>query len=216
MIKLAVFDHDMTIVDSSYAIMAGFNYVARHEGLPEVSHELTMKYIATPIPTFCEGLLGEYRPEWIKLYRECSEKYERELIKPFDDTIPTLQKLRSKGIKLAVLSNRETPRLVLERTGLAQYFDEIVGAIEPYGKLPYKPNPAMMNELLAHMKISPAETVYVGDADIDIVTAISAGVRSIGITKGNFTHEEFALLGAWKSIDSLNELEKIVDEDAER
>ncbi|MBQ4431039.1 MAG: HAD hydrolase-like protein, partial [Synergistaceae bacterium] len=66
MIRLAVFDHDMTIVDSSYAIMEGFNYVARHEGLPEVSHELTMKYIATPLPTFCEGLLGEYRPEWIR------------------------------------------------------------------------------------------------------------------------------------------------------
>ncbi|MDY6425183.1 MAG: HAD hydrolase-like protein, partial [Synergistales bacterium] len=143
MIKLMIFDHDMTIVDSSYAIMAGFNYVAEHEGLPKVSHELTMKYIATPIPTFCEGLLGEYRPEWIKIYREVSKKFERELIKPFGDTIPTLIKLKEIGVKLAVVSNRETPRSVLERTGLAQYFDEIVGALEPYGKLPYKPNPAM-------------------------------------------------------------------------
>ena len=65
MIELIIFDHDMTIVDSSYSIMAGFNCVAEHEGLPKVSHELTMKYIATPIPTFCEGLLGEYRPEWV-------------------------------------------------------------------------------------------------------------------------------------------------------
>ena len=214
MIKLVVFDHDMTIVDSSYAIMAGFNYVARHEGLPEVSHELTMKYIATPIPTFCEGLLGEYRPEWVKLYRECNEEYERELIKPFDDTIPTLTKLRDMGIKLAVLSNRETPRRVLERTGLDKYFDAVVGAVEPYGKLPYKPNPAMMNALLMHMKIPASEAVYVGDADLDIVTAIAADVRAIGITKGNFTHDEFALLGAWKSIDTLSELIKIVEEDA--
>lgn len=201
----------MTIVDSSYAIMAGFNYVARHEGLPEVSHELTMKYIATPIPTFCEGLLGEYRPEWVKLYRECNEQFERELIKPFDDTIPTLEALRKIGMKLAVLSNRETPRLVLERTGLAKYFDEIVGAQEPFGKLPYKPNPAMMNVLLSHMNISPAETLYVGDADIDIVTAISSGVRGIGITKGNFTHKDFELLGAWRSIDNLRELVGIVE-----
>ncbi|MBQ6774834.1 MAG: HAD-IA family hydrolase [Synergistaceae bacterium] len=214
MIKLMIFDHDMTIVDSSYAIMAGFNYVAEHEGLPKVSHELTMKYIATPIPTFCEGLLGEYRPEWVKLYRECNEKFERELIKPFDDTIPTLTKLREMGVKLAVVSNREKPRSVLERTDLAQYFDEIVGAAEPYGKLPYKPNPAMIDELLKHMSISPKDTAYVGDADLDIVTAIGANVRSIGITKGNFTAEDFRLLGAWKSIDELGELIEIVEKDA--
>ena len=211
MISLMVFDHDMTIVDSSYAIMEGFNYVARHEGLPEVSHELTMKYIATPLPTFCEGLLGDYRPEWIKLYREFGAKHEAELIRPFDDTVPTLKALRERGIKLAVLSNREYPRLVLERTGLAKYFDEIVGALEPYGKLPYKPNPAMMNELLRHMNIPASKTVYVGDADIDIVTAEAAGVRSIGITTGNFTKEDFALMGAWKSIDTLTELKAIAD-----
>lgn len=211
MISLMVFDHDMTIVDSSYAIMGGFNYVARHEGLPEVSHELTMKYIATPLPTFCEGLLGDYRPEWVKLYREFGAEHEAELIRPFDDTVPTLKALRERGIKLAVLSNREYPRLVLERTGLAQYFDEIVGALEPYGKLPYKPNPAMMNELLSHMNIPASEAVYIGDADIDIVTAEAADVRSIGITTGNFSKEDFALMGAWKSIDRLAELKAIAD-----
>ncbi len=206
-----VFDHDMTIVDSSYAIMAGFNYVAEHEGLPKVSHELTMKYIATPIPTFCEGLLGEYRPEWVKMYRENNERFERELIRPFEDTIPTLTALRKMGLKLAVLSNRETPRRVLERTGLIEYFDEVVGALEPYGHLPYKPNPAMMNELLRHMNIPAGETVYVGDADLDIVTAKAAHVRAIGITKGNFSREEFELLGAWKSIDTLSELITIAE-----
>ena len=213
MISLMVFDHDMTIVDSSYAIMGGFNYVARHEGLPEVSHELTMKYIATPLPTFCEGLLGDYRPEWIKLYREFGAMHEGELIRPFDDTVSTMKALRERGIKLAVLSNREYPRQVLERTNLAQYFDEIVGALEPYGKLPYKPNPAMLNELLKHMNIPASEAVYVGDADIDIVTADASNVRSVGITTGNFTKEEFSLMGAWKAIDTLSELIEITDAD---
>ena len=204
MIRLAVFDHDMTIVDSSYAIMAGFNYVAEHEGLPLVSHELTMKYIATPIPTFCEGLLGDYRPEWIKLYKS----------QRFPDTVSTMTALRDMGVKLAVLSNREHPSSALKHTGLDGYFDVIVGADEPYGHLAYKPAPAMMNALMEHMNIPPSETVYVGDADIDIVTAISAHVRGIGITKGNFTHDDFRLLGAWKSIDSLSEIIGIVQKDA--
>ena len=204
--KIIIFDHDMTIVDSSYAIMEAFNYVARHEGLPLVSHELTMQYIATPIPTFCEGLLGDYRPEWIKLYRSVSEKCERELIRPFPDTVPTLKALREMGVKLAVVSNRERPSLPLERTNLAQYFDAIVGAEEPYGHLAYKPAPDMINTLLEHMDIPASEAAYVGDADIDIFTAEGANVRGIGITKGNFTREDFMHLGAWKVIDELGEL----------
>lgn len=215
MINLMVFDHDMTIVDSSYAIMAGFNYVAEHEGLPLVSHELTMKYIATPIPTFCEGLLGEYRPEWVKLYRSQSERLERELIRPFPDTVSTLTRLRDMGIKLAVLSNREYPSKALKHSGLDGYFDVIAGAEEPYGHLAYKPDPAMMNALMKDLNMKPSETVYVGDADLDIITAISAHVRGIGITKGNFTHDDFKLLGAWKSIDTLSELIGIVQKDAD-
>ena len=214
MIKLAIFDHDMTIVDSSYAIMAGFNHAARKIGLPEVSHELTMQYIATPLPTFCEGLLGEYRPEWIKLYRENMPEYERKLIKPFPDTVSTLTSLHDMGVKLAVVSNREYPAAALKHSGLAPYFDAIVGSDEPYGHLPYKPNPAMINVLLEHMNIPCDETVYVGDADLDIVTAKAAHVRAIGITAGNFSHEEFRILGAWKSIDTLSELVHIVRQDA--
>lgn len=219
MIELAIFDHDMTVVDSSYAIMEGFNYVARHEGLPLVSHELTMKYIATPIPTFCEGLLGEYRPEWVKLYRSVSDKCEREYIRPYPDTVSTLTALRDMGVKLAVVSNREHPSKALKNTNLAQYFDVIVGAEEPEsylghsGHLAYKPAPDMITTLLEHTGIMPQNAVYIGDADIDVFTAQNAGIRAIGITQGNFTHDDFALLGAWKSIDALSELIGIVNGD---
>ena len=202
----------MTIVDSSYAIMEGFNYVARLEGLPEVSHELTMKYIATPMPEFSRGLLGDYRPEWIDIYRQRTNEIEHDLIRPYPDTVPTLKALREKGIKLAVASNREYPSNVLKNAGLDGYFDLIVGAEEPFGKLEYKPHPDMITAILEHLHIKPENAVYVGDADIDIETAQNAGVRAIGITKGNFTRDDFARLGAWMTIDELGELLAIADE----
>lgn len=213
MIDLMIFDHDMTIVDSSYAIMSGFNYVAEHEGLPKVSHELTMKYIATPIPEFSRGLLGDYKPEWIKLYRQASAELEKTLIKPFEDTVPTLLKLHEMNIKTAVVSNRERPRLALENTGLDKYFERIVGATEPYGTLAYKPDPAMIDALLKDLKISKENSIYIGDSDLDIQTAVNADVRGVGITKGNFTAEDFKRLGAWKTIASLSELIKIAEAD---
>lgn len=206
MIELAIFDHDMTIVDSSYAIQACFNYVARSAGLPEATHERVMEYIATPLVAFCEGVLGEYRPEWIKLYRSVMEQYERELIRPYPDTVSTLVKLRERGVKLAVVSNRERPSLALEHSGLAPYFDLIVGAEEPFGKVAYKPAPDMIALTLAHFGVEAANAVYVGDADIDIMTALNADVRGIGITTANFTREDFGKLGAWAVIGSLSEM----------
>ena len=208
-----IFDHDMTIVDSSYSIMEGFNSVARHEGLPEVDHEKVMEYIATPIPVFCEGLLGDYRPEWIKLYRQYSVDIEKKLIKPFKDTVSTMQKLHEMGIIRAVASNREYPSKAMINSGISENFDLIVGAEEPWGHLPYKPNPAMLSEIFSHLKIKPEDAVYIGDSDVDIMTALAADVRGIGITLGNFNSEDFKKLGAWKTVNSLSELIEVAKQD---
>ena len=208
-----IFDHDMTIVDSSYAIMASFNAIAEREGLPKVSHELTMKYIAEPLEGLSRGLLGDYKTEWGRFYKDDDGDFERNLIRPFEDTVPTLIKLHEMNIKTAIVSNRDKPSRALINTGLAKYFDVIVGAFEPYGKLAYKPDPAMIDSLLDDLKISKENAVYIGDSDIDIQTALNANIRGIGITKGNFKAEDFLKLGAWKSIDSLSELIKIAEED---
>ena len=206
-----IFDHDMTVVDSSYAIMASFNFIAEREGLPKVSHETTMKYIAEPLEGLSRGLLGDYKPEWGRFYKDDDGDFERNLMRPFEDTVPTLIKLHEMNIKTAIVSNRDKPSRALINTGLAKYFDVIVGAFEPYGKLAYKPAPDMINSLLNDLKISKENSVYVGDADTDIKTAINAKIRGIGITKGNFKAEDFKNLGAWKSIDSLSELIKIAE-----
>ena len=205
----------MTIVDSSYAIMEGFNYVARKVGLPEVDHAKTMEYIATPIDEFCRGLLGDYKPEWITLYRSQSERLEREFVKPFPDTVSTLKSLKAMGVKVAMASNRENPVLVSERTGLVKYFDLIVGARVPFGTIKYKPAPDMLIKTLEYFEIPAESAIYVGDSEIDIKTALAANIRAVGITKGNFSHEEFSKMGAWKTIDELQKLLSIVERDGE-
>ena len=69
----------------------------------------------------------------------------------------------------------------------------------------------MIDALLNDLKISKENAVYIGDSDIDIQTAINANVRSVGITKGTFSANDLAKLGAWKVIDSLSELIKIAE-----
>ena len=56
-------------------------------------------------------------------------------------------------------------------------------------------------------------TVYVGDSDIDVKTALAAGTRAIGAAQGNFTKDQLLELGAWRAVGSLDELPGIVEED---
>ncbi|MBQ7263050.1 MAG: HAD family hydrolase [Synergistaceae bacterium] len=211
MIDLAIFDHDMTLVDSSWAIMEGFNRVADAVGRPRVTHEQVMRLIATPLPEFCEGLLGSYRPEWLALYLDEVAKVEAELIRPYPDTVRTMGRLRDMGVALAVASNREDPRPAMERTGLAGLFDAILGANGPDGRFAYKPDPAMLIELMRRFDARPETTLYVGDSEIDMRTAKAAGVRGVGIARGDFSAEQLLELGAWRAVSTLDELVDIVE-----
>ena len=60
MIKLMIFDHDITIVDSSHAILAGLNLVAEAVGRPRATHAQVMRYIAMPMREFMIGTLGDF------------------------------------------------------------------------------------------------------------------------------------------------------------
>lgn len=222
MIKLLIFDCDMTVVDSSYSITENFNMIAGALGRPELTHEEVMRSIALPLPQLFEVFIGEYRPEWRELYIKNTAVVEPKLMKPFPDTIPTLSRLRGDGVRLAMASNREDPRPGMEWTGLAQYFDAMAGGMglsfdgARSGPLPYKPDPAMLNALLKHFELPPEHAAYVGDAEIDIQTSRAAGVRGIGITRGIVTAERFRELGAWRVISALSELPDIVAEEARR
>ena len=210
MIKLMIFDHDMTIVDSSHAILAGLNLVAEAVGRPKTTHAQVMRCIAMPMREFMIGTLGDFRPEWMDLYRDKVAPLEHSMIRPFPETRTILPRLREMGLILAVASNRNAPRTSMERSGTAHYFDAIVG---PSDHLPYKPDPGMLLSLMDRFGVPAARTVYVGDSDIDVRTALAAGTRAIGTAQGNFTKEQLLELGAWRAVGSLDELPGIVEED---
>ena len=207
MIRLLIFDHDMTIVDSSYAITSAVNIVAEELGRPHVTRAEMLRYAALPLSDFFIGIWGEWKKEWIDLYREKVAPLEYEAIRPFPEVPSTLTRLREMGVRLAVASNRHDPRKAMDRSRTSQFFDAIVGPIDGFA---YKPDPAMLLSLMERFEIHPAETVYVGDADIDVRTGLAAGVRVISVTTGNFPRAQLLELGAWHVIDTLDELLPLV------
>jgi putative hydrolase of the HAD superfamily len=116
-------------------------------------------------------------------------------VRPYPDTIPTLQTLHQRGYKLGLITNAMQPMWMrdveLETYGLLEYLDARVTS----GDTGYmKPHPAIYQHILALLATEPAQAVFVGDRpENDIAGANAAGLTSILITP---THLNYNLNGA--------------------
>src|SRR5207249_2645039 len=98
--------------------------------------------------------------------------------KPAPDAAATLERLRDRGLRLAVVSNAEG-RVAedLESAGLARYFEAIIdsGVVGVS-----KPDPRIFTIALGRLEASADESVYVGDIyRIDVEGARGAGMKAI-------------------------------------
>jgi phosphoglycolate phosphatase len=95
----------------------------------------------------------------------------------------TLEAFRQAGIPLALLTNKLTrsTQLVLERLDLARYFSRVVSG-DSLGFR--KPDPRVLLALLASFSARAAESLMVGDSEVDADTARAAGVPFVQVTYG--------------------------------
>lgn len=202
-IRAVVFDFDMTLVDTSWAINECTNGLADLLGLRRVTREETLSVIGMTIGDSWRKLWGKYDDAWIEVYRERFRDTELGKFRLFDDTRRALEELKSRGVKLAVASNRTFTRRALEAAGIADLFDAAVGLED--GVRP-KPDPEPVLRALSQIGARPCEAAYVGDTDIDMRTARAAGVLAVGKTTGAFSAQDLRREGAEVAVGSLDEL----------
>ena len=59
-----------------------------------------------------------------------------------------------------------------------------------------KPHPQMINEILATCQVANDHTIYIGDSNVDMLTARNADITSVGALWGYRTKEELLKAGA--------------------
>jgi phosphoglycolate phosphatase len=124
--------------------------------------------------------------------------------------LETLEILSQKGIRFAVASNKYqegTEELVREFFGKYK-FVKILGQRDG---MPIKPDPMIVAEAMGEVpEISKDEVVYCGDSDVDMLTGINAGVKTIGVTWGFRTREELEAYSPWALIDKPQDIIDII------
>ena len=104
------------------------------------------------------------------------------LTKPYDGIIDVLKKLKDLNYKLAVVSNKDDHAVKLLIDNLfSRLFDVAIGARK---NKPVKPDAYLVNLALDELKLTKEEVVYIGDSDVDILTAKTSKLKMITVSWG--------------------------------
>lgn len=151
------------------------------------------------------NLFAKVRSAYDALY-ESNPLY---LVAEYDGITSLLLKLKDKGIKTAVLSNKpdDMTRLVVKGLFGDGLFDAVRGQLTGY---PKKPDPAVPLMLLDAMGATPGQCLYIGDSGVDMETGRNAGMDTAGAAWGFRGEEELRAGGAKYIVHTAEDLEKIL------
>ena len=193
--ELIIFDLDGTLLNTLADLATSVNFALKKNGFPQHDIGDYNFFIGNGINKLIERALPESNrdDETIHLIKKefllYYSNHNTDLTIPYEGIYLLLQKLQTKGIKLAVASNKYhegTVKLI------KHYFPDInfVAVLGQRENIPVKPNPMIVNEILSISGIKADKTLYVGDSGVDMETAKNGGITAIGVTWGFRPREE--------------------------
>ncbi|WP_312280510.1 HAD family hydrolase [Oscillibacter sp.] len=214
MLKAAIFDLDGTLLNTLDDLTDAANHVCAQNGWPTFTSGEIRHMVGNGIPKLAERFTpeGERSPERmaesVRRFMEYYDAHKMDETAPYPGMLEAMVALRKAGIKLAVFSNKADdfcPALVRHYFG--DVFDAVRGKREG---IPAKPDPTGVFALLSALGVSAAETVYVGDSDVDVLTGHNAGLRVCGVTWGFRDREELMCAGAELLADDAERLRALL------
>lgn len=197
-IKLIIFDLDGTLVDSIEGLATAMNKVLEARGYPQHRVDDYKRFVGNGIKKLVmRGLpLDSRDPETVDLcYENMLKAYAEHYatgMSIYKDIDIVLNELTSKGIKLAINTNKnqELAEKVVDGFLNKWNFLKVIGASENYE---IKPSPAGAIHIAKAVGVEPSECIYIGDSEVDLLTAKNAGMHSILVSWGFRTEEQLAI-----------------------
>ncbi len=214
MIKAVLLDMDGTLVNTLEDLAAAVNYAFAQYGLAPRPVENFRAYAGSGTKTMLERALGdEAAPVPVETLLKVYSNYYRthfcDRTQPYPGMVQTVEALHAQGLKLGVVTNKiQYMSEQLAKRFFPGCFSTVQGQRDPY---PTKPDPALPRMAAAALGVQPEECLFVGDSDIDVLTAHNFGAKAIGALWGFRTREELAGQGAEYLIADPREILHIVE-----
>jgi 2-hydroxy-3-keto-5-methylthiopentenyl-1-phosphate phosphatase len=210
-IRGIIFDLDGTLIEAHEAIYLGMEVAFRSFGKPFFPYTDIKKYLKADLETTLAPFFP--REEVLKAIPIIRKKYEEVYLGKthfLDGAEELLKTLRSRGIALAVASNKfgRFSRGALAHLGVADYFKSILGAGDGHRN---KPFPDMIHASLKELGLPPEEVIFVGDSLEDIDAGKQAGVDVYALPTGVHSKTDLIRGKPRRILTRLGELISIVN-----
>ena len=213
--NIILFDLDGTLTDPKVGITTCCQYGLRAVGVDVPDLKELEQFIGPPLlPAFQEvyGLDEEQALKAIDKFRERFQSvglYENELLPGVPQMLRTL---KEHGKILATASSKPEVfvKRILQYFSIDSWFDEIVGSTmdeKHAGKA------EVIGEALRRLGCADADRdsiLMVGDRMHDVEGAAALNIRTVGVTFGYGSRSELEQAGAWRIVDTMEELTDIL------
>lgn len=189
MYRCIIFDLDGTLLNTLCDLAAAVNYSLLLHSLPSRTQDEVRSFIGDGVTKLIERAVPTGTPKDITAavlsdFKNYYAEHCEDLTSPYPDILPLLYELKKHGILTGIVSNKFDAAV---KALSAHYFQDLidvaVGERESEG-IRKKPAPDTLWIAMKELGVSPTETLYVGDADTDILTAKAAGVECASVTWG--------------------------------
>ena len=187
--KTYIFDLDGTLLDTLGDLAASVNYALRQYGMPEHPVDAVRRFVGNGVRLLMqravpEGADNPMFEEIFATFRQYYMAHSLDTTKPYENMPQVLATLRSNGCRIAVVSNK----MMAATQELCRYFfpdtvEVAIGEDEASG-IRKKPAPDTVDAALQALGVGKDGAVYVGDSDVDILTACHAGIPCISVLWG--------------------------------
>ena len=194
-ITTIVFDMDGTVLNTLEDLTVSMNYVLSKFGMPEHKLEEYRLFFGNGVGealrlSLPEGTSEDIIDEMLPVFKEHYDAHCLDKTRPYDGILDVMRELKLRGYKTAIVSNK-IDSAVKE---LHQRFfgDSVDIAIGEQPGINRKPAPDMVNLALKELGSSKEESVYIGDSEVDLMTAENSGLPCISVLWG-FRDKDFLI-----------------------
>lgn len=186
-IKAVIWDLDGTLLNTLDDLAASVNAALAMNGMPLRSTQEVRAFVGNGIRNLMMRAVpdGEANPAFDKALEDFTRHYgahSRDRTRPYDGILEMLDKLSEAGVKHAIVSNKID--FAVKELSRAYFGERMCAAIGDDPSRARKPAPDSVLAAMREMGVTAQETVYVGDSDVDVITARNAGVPCVAVLWG--------------------------------
>ena len=216
MIKAVLFDLDGTLANTLNDLGNSVNCTLKKYGYPTHSLESYKLKVGGGMRNLIHKSLPESdrnEETELKLLKDFLDYYSKHFV---DETVlyegiePLLHKLKEKGMKLAVVTNKaqDMTDLLLKKLFSDDTFDYILGKREG---IPTKPDPEPAFIVIDKLNVNSDECIFLGDSGVDMLTALNCGALPVGVLWGFRSADELKKSGCRFLLNNPDELLTLIE-----